>query len=216
MTDAQRDEKTRKSGGGAVSEVEHYRSEVATAGASTSVRELADMLAELAIGAVVIVDEKQRPIGMVTDRDLCCRVVAQGRDPAATKAEAVMTKPLIVASPTEPLEEIIGRMRSAEVRRIPVVRDDKLVGIVSMDDLAVWLGCQLDDLGEAMRREVMGARKEAGRRRRIENLEGKLAELRRQVEATGGEARDFIVEEIESLRDRIGRLLGRGGSGGES
>lgn len=193
--------------------LEHYTTQVATARADAPVRDVADFLAEYAVGCAVVVDEESRPIGVVTDRDLLCRVIAAGRDPGLTTAADVMTKPVITASPQEPLEVIVARMRATGVRRLPVVREDRVTGIVTLDDLVFRLGSELDDLGEAARREVRGAREHAARaRRRREwrhDLEARLRDLMEQIETTGKEAREQLTRELETLRERLKGLLER-------
>lgn len=135
-----------------------YESGVVTRPASTPVGELATVMADSAIGCVIVVDDEQRPIGIVTDRDLCCRVVARGFDPASTRAEDVMSKPILTAQPEDHLEVIVAHMREHGIRRLPVVGGGRLVGIITMDDALVWLTRQLDDLGRAIEETILSAR----------------------------------------------------------
>jgi len=187
-----------------VSRAHHYDSEVCSVRWDASVVELARKLEEYAVGSVVVVDDAGQPLGLVTDRDLTCRVIAPGLPPAATTAGEVMSKPLITGQAEDALERIVDRMRVAGVRRIPVLEDGRLVGIVSFDDVLAALARELDDLGEAARAEVMHARR---RRRRRRQLEESLWALRRQTERAGGHGRDFATRELEGLRERLRRLL---------
>lgn len=139
-------------------EAEHYRKAVAVAGAHDSVQDIALQMRDEGLGCLVIVDAERRPVGIVTDRDLALRVVAAGRRATETRAESVMSRPLVTAAPTDALEAVIDRMRRAGIRRVPIVRDDHLVGIVTLDDLVVHLGCELEGLGEALRRQLRDAR----------------------------------------------------------
>ena len=143
---------------------DHYRSEVFTATPDTSARELARLMASHAVGSLVIVDANEAPLGIVTDRDLCCRVIGRGGDPDATRASAVMSTPLECATPEEALEVVVERMQKRGIRRIPVVRNGRLAGIVSLDDVLVWVSRQLGDLSEGTRREIVGATTRARRR----------------------------------------------------
>jgi signal-transduction protein with cAMP-binding, CBS, and nucleotidyltransferase domain len=130
-----------------------------------------------AIGCVVIVDAERRPVGIVTDRDLACRVVARGADPEATSAAQIATTPLQVAQSEEPIESVVARMRKAGVRRMPVVRDDALIGLVTLDDLVVHLGRELEELGSTAKLAIDESRKRGRRARRRQHFEENLAEL---------------------------------------
>ena len=187
---------------------ERYESPVATAPTTASVRELAAKMEDYGLGSVVILDQAQRPIGIVTDRDLAMRVIAEGKKPDGVVAADVMSKPLMTASPDEPLETLVERMAAGGIRRLPVVRDERLVGIVAADDLLLWLGREVDDIGEASRREVTEGWELARRRRQRRNLEERLRELAATVERAREDTRDFVSREVDTLRDRLARLLG--------
>ena len=145
----------------------HYESTVVTAPADTTVRELARRMSTQAVGSIVIVDAQEMPRGIVTDRDLCCRVIGRHSDLDATRASAVMTTPLECARSDEPLEALVERMRQRGVRRLPVLRDGKLAGIVSLDDVLIWVSRQLEDLSRGTRREITRATTRARRREQI-------------------------------------------------
>lgn len=91
------------------------------------------------IGPVLIVDneESKRLVGIVTDRDLALKVVAEGRDPQTTYVEEVMTRKLITCRPDDDVESAMKAMAQYQLRRIPVVEDNnRLVGIISQADVA--------------------------------------------------------------------------------
>jgi CBS domain-containing protein len=180
-----------------------YATEIATAAPDEPVAKLADRMHEYAIGCVVIVDADQRPLGVVTDRDLACRVVALALDPETTPASAAMSAPPVIAQADEPIESVVERMRVARVRRIPVVSDGKLVGMVTTDDLVLHLGRELEDLGQAAKHAIDERRRQARRERRREDFEKSLSELRESVEHSGREAIDFVTREFEALRERF-------------
>jgi len=192
---------------------ERYESPVATAPTTASVREVAAKMEDYGLGSVVVLDQAQRPIGIVTDRDLAIRVIAEQLDPDTAAAADVMSKPLLTASPDEPLEILVERMAAGGIRRLPVVRDERLVGIVAADDLLLWLGREVDDIGEATRREVTEGWELARRRRQRRSIEERIGELAATVERARGDARDFVSREVETLRDRLARLLGDQGRG---
>jgi len=87
-------------------------------------------------GIAPIVDG-DRLVGVVTDRDIAIRVVAEGRDPQSTKVEEVASQNLVTIDPQQELDEALRLMAKHQVRRLPVVEEDgKLVGIVAQADVA--------------------------------------------------------------------------------
>jgi YHS domain-containing protein len=96
-------------------------------------------MVEFDCGEIPVVDgEAQRPIGVVTDRDIACRVVAQGRDPASLSARDCMTSPVVTVTPDTPIEECCRQMEARQIRRVPVVDEGgSCCGIVSQADLVL-------------------------------------------------------------------------------
>jgi CBS domain-containing protein len=89
-------------------------------------------------GIVPIVESAERPklAGVVTDRDLCMNVVAEGRDPCSVKVEECMTTKVVTCSPNDSIDRVTELMRENQVRRIPVVNEQsELVGIVALADV---------------------------------------------------------------------------------
>jgi CBS domain-containing protein len=89
-------------------------------------------------GIVPVIDneQSQRVVGVVTDRDLCMNIVAEGRDPNSVSVEACMTTVVVTCSPNDSIEKITELMKQNQIRRVPVVDDQgRLQGIVSMADL---------------------------------------------------------------------------------
>jgi len=86
---------------------------------------------------VVPVTENGRLTGMVTDRDIAIRVVAEGKDPQSTTVQEVASKNLVTLDPEQELDEALRLMAQHQVRRLPVVEEDgRLVGIVAQADVA--------------------------------------------------------------------------------
>src|ERR671922_2775211 len=86
---------------------------------------------------VVPVTENGRLTGMVTDRDIAIRVVAEGKDPQSTKVREVASTELVTIDPQQELDEALRLMARHQVRRLPVVEEDgKLIGIVAQADIA--------------------------------------------------------------------------------
>ena len=112
---------------------------VVTAPPDCPVRAVAEIMRERNIGSVVLVDDDGRPVGFVTDRDLAVSVLADGRDPAEP-AEGHATSPVVTGNPDMTVEQAAELMVSHGVRRLPVLDGGRLIGIVTLDDLAVRTG----------------------------------------------------------------------------
>jgi CBS domain-containing protein len=85
----------------------------------------------------VLVTEGDQLVGIVTDRDLVVRVLAEGLDPSRTPLGTVCSRELTTVSPGDAIETAVARMRESAIRRLPVVEDGRLVGILALGDLAV-------------------------------------------------------------------------------
>jgi len=105
---------------------------------SESVQHAASIMRDEHIGSVPVLDNEQhgKIVGVVTDRDLCMNVVAEGRDPQAVQVEQCMTTKVVTCSPGDSVERVTELMRENQIRRIPVVDDKReLVGIVALADV---------------------------------------------------------------------------------
>src|SRR6185503_9750716 len=104
-----------------------------------TVFEAAQLMKKENVGPIPIVKDKdsKRLEGIVTDRDLALKVVAEGLDPKATKVQDVMTTAVISCRPDDNANEVIALMEEHQVRRIPIVDEsDRLVGIIAQADIA--------------------------------------------------------------------------------
>ncbi|MFJ1967856.1 CBS domain-containing protein [Streptomyces sp. NPDC087903] len=102
----------------------------------TSVGAVARIMRDQDLGAVLVTDD-DRLRGLVTDRDLVVRSLAEGSDPERTTVADAISGDLVTVSPEDDLDLAIGLMREHAVRRIPVVEDGRAVGIVAIGDLAM-------------------------------------------------------------------------------
>lgn len=109
--------------------------QVAYVSPDTSVVEVAQLMQKHNVGAIPVC-EGQNVVGMVTDRDIVVRNVAHQRDPKTTPVRDVMTTQVESVSPDMSLNQAAEIMSQKQVRRLPVMEDNKLVGIVSLGDLA--------------------------------------------------------------------------------
>jgi CBS domain-containing protein len=99
------------------------------------VHEAARAMRDQDIGDVIVI-ENQQVCGIVTDRDIVLRMVAEARDPAATRLADICSHALLTVAPTDSIAEAVRLMRTHAIRRLPVVEEGKAVGIVSLGDLA--------------------------------------------------------------------------------
>ena len=121
--------------------------QVNIANPNQTIREAAQMMAEIDAGAIPV-GENDRLVGMITDRDIAVRAVALGKG-ADTPIREVMSTEVKYCFADENLEEVAQNMADIKVRRLPVLdRDKRLVGIVSLGDLAITDGP--DSAGEAL------------------------------------------------------------------
>lgn len=102
-----------------------------------NVYEVAVKMKDLNVGAIPIVDD-EKLIGMITDRDLVIRGIAEKR-PGSNQVTNVMSEQLITVNPNTSVNEAARLMAEHQIRRLPVMEDDKLVGIVSLGDLSLNL-----------------------------------------------------------------------------
>ena len=123
--------------------------DVRVAAPNQSLRDAAQLMAELDVG-VLPVGENDRLVGMVTDRDIAIRGIAQGHGPD-TPVREVMTDTVKYCYEDQSIEEVSRNMGDVQVRRMPVVdRQKRLVGIISLSDIANGEGA-VDEAGEALR-----------------------------------------------------------------
>jgi CBS domain-containing protein len=109
-------------------------SDPVTVARSDSVVAAARLMESADVGSVPVVDGGT-PVGIVTDRDIAIRVVAQGKDPNSTTVEEIATNQPYYGSPDQPLDEALELMAYRKVRRVPVVEDGVLVGMLAQADV---------------------------------------------------------------------------------
>lgn len=117
-----------------------------------TVTEAAVLMSEKDVGDLVVMKDNN-PVGIVTERDFVRRVIAEGKQ-SCIKISEIMTTPLKVIYPDAPIKEAARRMVSRKIRRLPVIKDNKLVGILTAADFTKHLSKKTlsDDILEAMGR----------------------------------------------------------------
>lgn len=96
----------------------------------------AKAMREHGIGDVLVVDDAELK-GLVTDRDIVMRAVAEARDPSTTPVGEICSPDLVTVTPDDDADTAVRRMREHAVRRVPVVRDGRPVGVLSIGDMAI-------------------------------------------------------------------------------
>jgi CBS domain-containing protein len=108
---------------------------------SASLQEAARKMKDLDVGLLPVCGDNDRLAGMLTDRDITVRAVAEARDPQTTTVKDAMTPDVVYCFEDQDVQEAARLMREHQIRRLVVLnRDKRLVGVVSLDDLAVETG----------------------------------------------------------------------------
>jgi CBS domain-containing protein len=116
----------------------------------TTLDQVAQMMVQNNCGEIPVVDVNDQPVGVVTDRDIVCRVVADGKNPMAHTAESCMSQPVVTVKADDTLAEVVATMAKHQIRRVPVV-DERgcCAGIIAQADVA-WAE-PLPEVGELVR-----------------------------------------------------------------
>ncbi|HKC19676.1 MAG TPA: CBS domain-containing protein [Candidatus Dormibacteraeota bacterium] len=118
--------------------------------ADSSVVDAAKAMSDFRIGSVVVM-ERDKPCGIVTDRDITVRAVATGSDPKSTKLSDICSHDLAAVQPDQSVDDAIKMMKSHDVKRVVVMSESKLEGIVSLGDLTAR------DQGEDVQKDISKA-----------------------------------------------------------
>ena len=124
--------------------------DVITISPTAPVSEAAYLMMREEIGSLVVVDKQMFPVGIVTDRDLVVYAVAEGKNPDDAIVEEVMTKDVVYVEEETNVLDILSTMSEYSIRRMPVTKDGRLTGIISVDDLIVVIATELVDLAMAV------------------------------------------------------------------
>jgi len=113
----------------------------------------AALMAAQGVGALIVVDH-DRPVGIVTDRDIVTRGIARNIA-ADARVDSLMTTGLIALDSHAELEELMHVFMHHAIRRVPIVDHDRVIGVVSMDDVLVWLANNMIDITNVMAAQIM-------------------------------------------------------------
>jgi len=107
--------------------------------AMATVKKAAEIMNKHDIGCLIVVHDG-KPIGILTERDMLKRVLLQLRDPRKTRISQIMSKPLIVSGPQTEIREAVRLMNDRRIKKLPVVKNGRLIGLVSLTDVVRTLG----------------------------------------------------------------------------
>lgn len=105
-----------------------------TVNINTKLSEAAEIMVHLDVGSIIVM-EKNNPVGILTERDMVKKIISKNATPNSLKLKNVMTTPLITLDADEDVQRAIDLMLKMHIRRIPIVKDKKLVGLVTETDL---------------------------------------------------------------------------------
>ncbi len=146
--------------------------DVATASPETTVEEIATMMKNEDTNAVPVVDDTEL-VGLVTDRDIVIRCIAEGKDPSQATANEIISEDLETVEPDDDVQEASRIMSRKQIRRLPVVENGRLVGMVSLGDIAVkGSGEQAADTLEEVSHGVKPSRSAAKREAKAQERAG--------------------------------------------
>ena len=127
-------------------------------GPDDSVASAADRMRQRTVGSLIVVDGSKRPLGIVTDRDLVIRALADARDADSTPVSEVMTPDIVVTTDETSITSALRLMRDGPFRRLPVVnRDGAVVGLVTLDDMLIRIGREFGEISSLIELETPAA-----------------------------------------------------------
>jgi CBS domain-containing protein len=124
--------------------------EVVTVTRDHTVLRAARLMSEQNVGSVIVVDDHNRPIGLLTDRDITIKLVAEGGSPE-TPLDEIMSTPVYAVPESTLIFDLLREMSRRKVHRVPVIDEHKrLIGIVSVDDALLLLTTELVNVADVM------------------------------------------------------------------
>ena len=176
--------------------------DVATATPETTLEDIATMMRDEDTGAIPVLEDDEL-VGIITDRDIVIRCIAEGKDPVETTVEDVLTEGLETVEPESDIEEARDLMSRRQIRRLPVVEDGQLIGMLSIGDIAVKSDT---DVGDTLENVSEGVK-----------VSGSTSKRAGRTGTTRGTGNEGAVRDIESGRKanaRAGRGQASKGEGG--
>lgn len=129
---------------------QYMETKVVTCLPSATLKESAKLMKANNVGTVVV-QKNGKPEGIITDRDLAVKCLANGKDCDSTLVTEIMSRPIVTVKLQDGLYEVIAKMKKSKIRRMPVVNNTgKVVGIISFGDIVGLLSDEFSDLSQAV------------------------------------------------------------------
>jgi CBS domain-containing protein len=135
---------------------------LATATLDTTLEEIANMMKAEDVGAIPVLDDDDKLAGIITDRDIVVRAIAEGEDPTECTAEDILSEQLHTIEAEADVEQALELMSLHQIRRLPVMEEDRVIGILSLGDVSVKSGEEeageaLEDISSGVRQQQPGS-----------------------------------------------------------
>ena len=165
---------------------------VVTMPPDASIFEVSKSMTEMDIGSVIISDN-ERPVGIITEADIVRRVIAGEKDPKATSASEIMSSPIIHVEPGTGLTEAMRVMAKSNIRRVAVLKNNSLAGIITSRDILRWSPELIDILVESLRLRNEEVQK------RTDDEDDELIAYGGECSSCGEYSTDLVLEDDEYL-----------------
>jgi CBS domain-containing protein len=128
--------------------------EITSLPSTATVLDAAKFMTDMNVGSVVVAED-DKPSGILTDRDIVTKVLVQGKDPKMTRVGEIMTSPAVTISEDKDIIDVTRLMSSHKIRRFPVVdANGKLIGVITLDDILIFLGQEMQNIATALKTEL--------------------------------------------------------------
>ncbi|MBE0527506.1 MAG: CBS domain-containing protein [Candidatus Thorarchaeota archaeon] len=164
---------------------------VVTMPPDATILDVSKSMSDMDIGSIIIVD-KERPVGIITESDIVRRVIAEEKDPKTTSASEIMTSPIIHVEPGMGLTDAMRVMAKSNIRRVAVLKNDSLAGIITSRDILRWSPELIDILVESLR-----LRNEEASRDRPDDEDDELIAYGGECSNCGEYSTDLVLEDDE-------------------
>ena len=166
---------------------------VVTMPPDASVLQVSKSMAKMDIGSVIITD-KGRPVGIITESDIVRRVIAEEKDTTTTTAADIMSSPIIHVEPGTGLTDAMRIMAKSNIRRIAVLKNNSLAGIITSRDILRWSPELIDILVESLK-----LRTEEASQKRSDDEDDELIAYGGECSNCGEYSTDLVLEDDEQL-----------------
>jgi CBS domain-containing protein len=128
--------------------------EITSLPSTATVLDAAKYMTDMNVGSVIVVDN-DKPSGILTDRDIVTKVLSRDKDPKTINIRDIMTSPAVTISEDRDIIDVTRLMSERGIRRFPVVdANGKIIGVITLDDVLVFLGQEMQNVATALKTEL--------------------------------------------------------------